>query len=425
MIRVMPHLVCLFLLLILPGRSIGAEYLLGPDDKLSLKVYEWPDLGGDFKISADGRISVPLIGSVTAAGLTVDQLEKTIQAMLAQEAGLKESPSVAVEIKDYRPFYITGDVQKPGAYPFHPGLTILQAVSVAGGFFRFTDPGLVRLERDAIVQRGERRMLTENLADLIARNARLKAEREGATDVSFPDDRALNQRDPRVAAVMARERLIFRTRRDDLNKQLASLNDLQNLYQGEIEALQSQIESEKQQGQLIQKEVDELRALAARGLTSNPRLFLVERTQAEIEGTQRNIQAIIMRSRQSIAQAAQQGEDLKAKFRERVDTESDEVSAKMQETRARLDTASQLVTEAEQTAPTTVLRRLRNVGMEPKFTLSRRTSSGATQEIEADSSHEIEPGDVVLVSTSSEGTIEVKSKQSAIQSDRTQVSEAH
>jgi multidrug resistance efflux pump len=105
---------------------------------------------------------------------------------------------------------------------------------------------------------------------------------------------------------MARERATFQTRRDDLNKQLASLSDLQNLYQGEIQALQAQIESEKQQRDLVQKEVDELRNLAARGLTSNPRLFLVERTMAEIEATQRNIQAIIMRSRQSIAQAAQQ-----------------------------------------------------------------------------------------------------------------------
>jgi len=425
MTRYLPHLLCLLFLLALPARSPCAEYLLGPDDNLTLKVYEWPDLGGDFKVGADGRISVPLIGSVAAAGLSLDQLEKTIQAMLAREAGLKESPSVAVQIKDYRPFFITGDVEKPGAYPFHPGLTVLQAVSLAGGFFRFTDPGLVRLERDAIIQQGERRMMSENLAALTARSARLTAERDGASDISFPNDSTFDQKDPKIVAVMARERLVFRTRRDDLNKQLASLSDLQNLYQGEIAALQAQIESEKQQGDLVQKEVDELRNLAARGLTSNPRLFLVERTMAEIEATQRNIQAIIMRSRQSIAQAAQQAEDFKAKFRERVDTESDEVAAKISETRSRLDTASQLVTEAEQTAPNAIMRRLRNVGMDPKFTLSRRMSNGTTQDIEADSSREIEPGDVVLVSSSTEGTTEVKARQSAVQGDRTQLSQMH
>jgi len=423
MTRFLPHLVCLLVLLVPPARSRCAEYLLGPDDSLTLKVYEWPDLGGDFKVGADGRISVPLIGSIAAAGLTVDQLEKTIQAMLAREAGLKDSPSVAVQIKDYRPFFITGDVEKPGAYPFHPGLTVLQAVSLAGGFFRFTDPGLVRLERDAIIQQGERHMLSENLAALTARSARLKAERDGAPDVSFPDDSTFNQKDPKVAAIMARERLVFRTRRDDLNKQLASLNELQKLYQGEIEALQAQIESEKQQGDSVQKELDGLRALAARGLTSNPRLFLVERTMAEIEATQRNIQAIIMRSRQSIAQAAQQAEDAKAKFRERVDAESDEVAAKVQETRSRLDTAGQLVTEAEQTAPGMIMRRLRNVGMDPRFTLSRRMSNGTTQDIAADSSQEVEPGDVVLVSASTEGTAEIQPKQSANPGAGTQLSQ--
>ena len=132
-----------------------------------------------------------------------------------------------------------------------------------------------------------------------------------------------------------------------------------------------------------------------------------------------------MRSRQSIAQAAQQAEEFKAKFRERVDSESDEVAAKISETRSRLDTASQLVTEAQQTAPTMIMRRLRNVGTDPKFTLSRRMSNGTTQEIEADSSHEIEPGDVVLVKSSTEGTAEVKARQSAIQSDCTQLSQMH
>jgi hypothetical protein len=83
------------------------------------------------------------------------------------------------------------------------------------------------------------------------------------------------------------------------------------------------------------------------------------------------------------------------------------------------------VTEAEQTAPTAIMRRLRNVGMDPKFTLSRRTSTGTTQEIEADSSQEIEPGDVVLVSTSMEGTTEPTARQSSIQADRTQLSQMH
>jgi protein involved in polysaccharide export with SLBB domain len=417
------HLGLVLPFLVLPAQAPCAEYVLGPEDNLSVRVYEWPDLSGDFKVGADGRISVPLIGSVAAAGQTVDQLEKTIQATLAQEAGLKDTPSVAVQVKDYRPFFITGDVQKPGAYAFRPGLTILQAVSLAGGYFRFADPGLLRLERDAIIQRGERRVLNEQLAALIARKSRLKAERDGAADIAFPSEEGFDQKRPEIAALMEQERLVFRTRRDDLNRELSGLTDLQDLYRGEIQALQSQIEAEKHQGDLVQTELDQLHSLAERGLTSNPRLLLVERTLAEIEASKRNIQALIMRSRQSIAQAAQQADVLKAKFREHVDEENDQVTSKIRETRSRLDTATRLVSEAEDTAPTTIAQRLRNIGASPEFTVSRKRSNATTDELQAAASDEVEPGDVIVVKTSAEGTTEIGTKQSAVQTGPTAMSE--
>jgi hypothetical protein len=214
-------------------------------------------------------------------------------------------------------------------------------VTVAGGFFRFTDPGLLRLESDAIIHAGELlRILKEKLAALTARNARLKAQRDGASAISFPNNEEFDQKDPRIAAMVDRETLLFRTQKADLDRQLASLTELQNLYSGGIEALQAQIESEKKQGDSVQKEIDELRGLAARGLTSNPRLFLVEGTRAEIEGTQRNLQAVIMRPRQNIAQAAQQADDLKIKFRDRIDGESDQVGAEIRDARLRIDTTN-------------------------------------------------------------------------------------
>ncbi|MBV8922233.1 polysaccharide biosynthesis/export family protein, partial [Bradyrhizobium sp.] len=64
----------LLLLFLLPGRATGADYLLGSGDDLTVKVYEWPDISGDYRIGADGKASFPVIGDVMAAGLTVDQL---------------------------------------------------------------------------------------------------------------------------------------------------------------------------------------------------------------------------------------------------------------------------------------------------------------------------------------------------------------
>ncbi|MBV9202800.1 MAG: hypothetical protein JOY83_24310 [Alphaproteobacteria bacterium] len=329
-----------------------------------------------------------------------------------KNAGLKEPPSVAVQIKEYRPFFIMGDVQKPGDYPFRPGLTVLQAVSVAGGYFRLSDPGPLRLERDAIEQRGALQVLQNKLLELMARNARLKAEHEGATDITFADGGAFDHRDAKVAALIERERALFQRRKADLDKQLSQFADLQKLYQGEIQALQAQMESEKTQAGLVKQELDQLQALAARGLASNPRMLLVERTIAEIEGSQRNLDALIMRSRQSIVQAAQQADELKSKFRERVDTESAAVASELQTAQAQIATAKQLVTEAEVAAPVAIDRRLSNQRTAPIYTISRRNLEGQVVKLHAIESDEIEPGDVVAVNAALSGTTEPIPEQS-------------
>jgi protein involved in polysaccharide export with SLBB domain len=391
-------------------RPARAEYRLGPDDNLAIRVYEWPDLTGDFRVGPDGKISFPLIGDVSAKGLSRIELEQAIAQGVMKDAGLKEAPSVAVQIKEYRPFFIIGDVQKPGEYPFHPGLTVLQAVSVAGGYFRFSDPGLLRLERDAIMQRGALQILQDKLLELTARSARLKAESEAATDITFPTNKVFDQTNPKIASLMERERSLFQRRRSDLDKQLAQADDLQKLFGGEIQALQAQMASEKTQAGLVKQELDQLQTLAARGLASNPRMFLVERAMAEIEGTERNLDAQIMRSRQNIVQAAQKADELKSTFRERVDTESGKVASEIQSTQAQIDTAKQLVAEAEDTAPVAIARRLHNTGMEPKFTLSRRNSAGQVVEEQVVSSDEIEPGDVVSVDAALDGTTELSSE---------------
>ena len=198
--------VLLFIVSVQPSR---AEYVLGPEDQVTVKVYEWPDVGGDFKVGADGKISVPLVGVINASGVSTAQLEEVVVGILKQQSRFNDSPSVSVQIKEYRPFFILGDVQKPGAYAFRPGLTVLQAVSTAGGFFRMNDPGLLRLERDAIMQRSDLRILKEKLVALVARKARIDAERADAEEVVFPDVDALDQNDPKVIALLERERGLF------------------------------------------------------------------------------------------------------------------------------------------------------------------------------------------------------------------------
>ena len=108
------------------------SYVLGPNDRVRLKVYGEPDIAGEYEIDSSGQISVPLAGHIRAAGLTTKQLERAIASALSK--GIVRDPRVNVEIALYRPYYILGEVKKSGEYPYRLGLTVMDAIASAGGF---------------------------------------------------------------------------------------------------------------------------------------------------------------------------------------------------------------------------------------------------------------------------------------------------
>ena len=119
-----------------PYASVYSEegvYLLGPGDLVRIRVYDEPDLSIDeIRIGMAGSLSFPLLGDVPVVGQTPEKLEAYLVDRL--KGPFLVSPSVTVSILEYRPFYINGEVRKPGSYSFYPGMTIDRAISVAGGF---------------------------------------------------------------------------------------------------------------------------------------------------------------------------------------------------------------------------------------------------------------------------------------------------
>jgi protein involved in polysaccharide export with SLBB domain len=110
----------------------NTAYTLGTGDKLRINVFGQPELSGEFVVDGTGAISLPLIGQLTAKGLSTQTLESTIAERLS--SGFLLDPKVSAEVINYRPFYILGEVGRPGEYPFNSGLTVLNAVAAAGGF---------------------------------------------------------------------------------------------------------------------------------------------------------------------------------------------------------------------------------------------------------------------------------------------------
>jgi protein involved in polysaccharide export with SLBB domain len=109
-----------------------SDYRLGTGDKVRVTVYDETDLSGEFEVDATGYVRLPLIGQVKAGGYTAFQLENSVEQAL--EDGYLKSPRVNVEVTTYRPFYIIGQVTKPGQYPYTNNMSALDAVGVAGGF---------------------------------------------------------------------------------------------------------------------------------------------------------------------------------------------------------------------------------------------------------------------------------------------------
>jgi protein involved in polysaccharide export with SLBB domain len=112
--------------------SSSPSYVLGPSDRVRIRVYGENDISGDYEVDTNGYVSVPLAGRVKAAGLTTRQLERTVAAALSR--GLLKDPRVNIEIATYRPFFILGEVKRAGEYPYKSGLTVLDAVASAGGY---------------------------------------------------------------------------------------------------------------------------------------------------------------------------------------------------------------------------------------------------------------------------------------------------
>jgi len=120
--------------------ALPAEYQLGPGDQLRITVFGEADLTGAYVVGSQGSIAYPLVGEVRAAGLTLPQFSASLQHAL--ETYVRQ-PNVSVEVANYRPFFILGEVSRPGTYPYSANLTVLNAVATAGGFTYRANEGRV------------------------------------------------------------------------------------------------------------------------------------------------------------------------------------------------------------------------------------------------------------------------------------------
>lgn len=112
--------------------SRALVYKLGTGDRVRVIVFNEEDLSGEFEVDSTGSLALPLIGNISARGLTLREFETEVAAALRD--GYLKDPRVNVEVLNFRPFYIIGEVENGGEYDFVPEMTVLNAVALAGGY---------------------------------------------------------------------------------------------------------------------------------------------------------------------------------------------------------------------------------------------------------------------------------------------------
>lgn len=115
-----------------PSGTVDSAYKLGPGDKVRINVFNQEDLSGEYTLDGDGRFSMPLIGTIDASGLTPLQLEALLVGKFKPDYLV--NPRIFIQVGNYRPYYLMGEVASKGAFPYQPGMTYLTAIANAGGF---------------------------------------------------------------------------------------------------------------------------------------------------------------------------------------------------------------------------------------------------------------------------------------------------
>jgi polysaccharide biosynthesis/export protein ExoF len=293
----------------------AADYHLGFGDKVRLTVhewradrgdfFEWSPLKGDFMVGPTGTLSLPVIGEVPASGITSKELADRIASALQEHAGLIRPPVASVEIAEFRPFFIVGGVEKPGQYPFRPGMTVIEAISMAQGLYRAREAGLLRIERDSISARGDLRVFGLQLSALNLRRARLQAELDQKDTIQFSTDApaGIEPRSVSWTSMIREERLIFEARRESLTRQLETGNQLVVSLEQEIQSLRERAELRKRQADAVDRELGRIRNLLDRGLTNTGRQLELERLLSEYQSNEIELGTAVLRAQQEIAKA--------------------------------------------------------------------------------------------------------------------------
>lgn len=389
------------LLLAVPLASARADdYRLDVMDKLRIRVAEWrtaegavrdwSTVSGDYTVGASGTVSLPFLGELTASGKTTAEVAEEVGTKMQLLFGLRDRPSASVELAQYRPIYLAGEVQTPGEYPYAPNMTVLKAISLGGGLRR-GETGQ-RFARDFIRAEGDSSVLVAERNRLLVRRARLQAEIAGSAAIAMPGE---IKDMPEAADLLASETALMQTREKRLKLQLTALADLKTLLRSEIESLAKKSETQSRQLKLVESDREKVYNLTEKGLTVSSRRLAIEQQVADLQAGLLDIDTATLKAKQDVSKASQDETDLKNDRDAQLAQELQNTERELDTIALKLGTSRDLMAEAMmQSAEAATVAKQAVASVSYSIV---REKDGKASEIPADENTRILPGDVVKV----------------------------
>jgi len=385
--------------------SARADYLLAIGDVLELSAVGVPELKQKMPIGQDGTISVPLAGQLQVSGLTLDQVRGKIREVLPRKEFRRHtqegreypvilSPGdIDVAISEYRPVYLNGDVAKPGEQPFRPGLTVRQAIALAGGYdimhFRLNNPFLEQSDL-----KSEYNSLWAEFAKEQVHIARIRAELNGKQEI---DSQALQQT-PLPAKVGGEfERLgaeELQVRNTDYSKEKGYLAAAVGKEDGRIKILADQLRTEKAGMDADSGDLSQLQELLKKGTIVSSRV--VEARRALLLSSVQYLQ-----TQASLAQVERERQEFSHRSDKLDDQRRLELLDELQKANVNLATVqAKLAASSEKLVYVGMVRSqlVNGSGSKPQIALYRKNAQGNSEKVAAGEDTQLAPGDVIEVS---------------------------
>ncbi|MBP2490171.1 polysaccharide biosynthesis/export family protein (plasmid) [Rhizobium leguminosarum] len=370
---------------------------LAPQTKIRLTVVQWMPskgqferwdaIGGEYTVSDAGEVSLPFLGSQSVGNLDNASLTNEIAKRLQAKMGLAQTPAVTIDVLDFPPIYVVGDVTTPGQYSFRPGLTVLQSLAMSGGPRRAKE----EQQTHSIQIVGELREIDHSILRSTARLARLRAEMDGANEITFDQTTDVDQQF--AAGIYNEERIIFRARANALERQSRAFTELRDLLTTEISTLEEKLTGADDNIKSVEDQLVSVKSLVQKGLTISSRQMDLERLLTTYRSDKLDLVTAVMRGRQAISETTRNLEGLYDARRSEVATEAQSERASLDQFKLKRETLQKLLI-ADLGSYDSVKSLTDDLPL--TFSVTRR-NAGQINQFQASETTALAPGDVVRV----------------------------